>query len=89
MKIGYARVSTTDQNLDLQTDALLKVGLNRNIKRSANGKDQPVFKQRLSYSNVYISLVDAQKASLVLINRTSVIKRTGKIQGKFILLQNF
>ncbi len=26
MKIGYARVSTKDQNIDLQKDALLKVG---------------------------------------------------------------
>lgn len=41
MKIGYARVSTDDQNLDLQIDALLTAGCNeRSIYRdTASGKN--------------------------------------------------
>lgn len=41
MKIGYARVSTDDQNLDLQIDALLKAGCDeRSIYRdTASGKN--------------------------------------------------
>lgn len=39
MKIGYARVSSFDQNLDLQNDALEKVGCERVIVDKASGKD--------------------------------------------------
>lgn len=39
MKIGYARVSTFDQNLDLQKDALEQAGCERVIEDTASGKN--------------------------------------------------
>ena len=38
MRIGYARVSTQDQNLDLQQDAIAATGCEKVIVETASGK---------------------------------------------------
>ena len=50
MRIGYARVSTDDQTLDLQIDALQSVGCERIYREHASGKgfDRPELKQCLN-----------------------------------------
>ena len=50
MKYGYARVSTRDQNLDLQIDALTKAGCQKIIKEVAKGAktDRPKLNELLS-----------------------------------------
>lgn len=52
MKVGYARVSTDDQKLELQHDALSAHGCERIFeeKISAAGTDLPVRKQLLAYA---------------------------------------
>ena len=51
MKIGYARVSTQDQNLELQLDALEQDGCERiyQEKKSGKNKERPELEQMLAH----------------------------------------
>jgi hypothetical protein len=51
MLIGYARVSTDDQNLDLQKDALTRAGCERILEDRLSGArvDRPGLKAALDY----------------------------------------
>jgi DNA invertase Pin-like site-specific DNA recombinase len=51
MDIGYARVSTGEQTLDLQLDALAKAGCGKVYQESASGAkaDRPVLEEVLAY----------------------------------------
>ncbi|MFJ7859858.1 recombinase family protein [Peribacillus sp. NPDC097206] len=52
MKIGYARVSTLDQSLDLQLDALEKAGCEKIYQEKMSGMkdDRPQLKELLDYA---------------------------------------
>ncbi len=52
MKIGYARVSTVEQNNDLQIDALKKEGCDKIFEEKASGaqRDRPELKSALEYA---------------------------------------
>jgi DNA invertase Pin-like site-specific DNA recombinase len=51
MKIGYCRISTTDQNLDLQTQALKDAGCDKIFEEVASGAkdDRPKLKEAIDY----------------------------------------
>src|SRR3954452_24014631 len=52
MLVGYARVSTLDQNLDLQRDALRKAGCERIFEEKKSGKAgtrRPEFEDALAF----------------------------------------
>ena len=59
MLIGYARVSTQDQNLDLQRQALQDAGCERIFEETASGKsaDRPGLKQALEFARAGDTLV--------------------------------
>lgn len=58
-RIGYARVSTADQNLDLQRDALAAAGCSRTFADTASGKltERPELTKALDYLRAGDTLV--------------------------------
>ena len=59
MLIGYARVSTDDQNLDLQRDALTKAGCERTLEDHQSGAkaERPGLQEALDYARSGDTLV--------------------------------
>lgn len=59
MKIGYARVSTDEQNLDMQLDALTQAGCTQVFQEKESGgkDDRPVLKEALAFLRVGDTLV--------------------------------
>lgn len=76
--IGYARVSTEDQKLDLQTDALKKVGC-LNIyeeKKSGAAKNRPMLD---------LAIKDLRKGDTLVVWRIDRLARTGtELYGMYI-----
>lgn len=73
MKFGYARVSTQEQNLDLQIDALIKIGVpDKNIvldKVSGSSSSRPNFERLLDKlredDELYVWKLDRMARSLI------------------------
>ena len=59
MLIGYARVSTSDQNLDLQIDALKKAGCEKIFSETGSGakSDRPQLGEALAFARLKDTLV--------------------------------
>ena len=72
MKIlGYARVSTRDQNLEMQLDALNKFGCNEIYQEKMSGRlaDRPVFKEVTS---------KAEKGDMIVVWKVDRLGRSAK-----------
>lgn len=88
MLVGYARVSTMDQNPTLQTDALQAAGCERIFTEKASGshRDRPQLKAALGFLRRGDTLV-VWKLSRLARSLTKVIKTAADIDGRGIALK--
>ncbi len=88
MLIGYARVSTMDQNPALQMDALREAGCERIFTEKASGshRDRPKLKTTLEYLRKGDTLV-VWKLSRLARSLTQVIKTSAELEERGIALQ--
>jgi DNA invertase Pin-like site-specific DNA recombinase len=88
MFIGYARVSTMDQNPALQMDALRSAGCEKIFTEKASGshRDRPQLKAALDYLREGDTLV-VWKLSRLARSLTQVIKTVGNINERKIALK--
>lgn len=84
MKIGYARVSTTDQNLDMQIDLLKEKGCERIFTEKISGvaKKRPALEDMISFARqgdeIYVFKIDRLGRSLKhLVETVNTFKEKG------------
>ena len=90
MLIGYARVSTIDQNPALQMDALKTAGCDKVFTEKASGshRDRPQLKAALNYLREGDTLV-VWKLSRLARSLTQVIKTATDINDRGIALKGY
>jgi len=88
MLIGYARVSTIDQNTDLQIDALKQVGCEKIFIEKASGshKDRPELTSALEYMRNGDTLV-VWKLSRLARSLSQILKTTADLHNRNIGLK--
>lgn len=83
-KVGYARVSTVDQSLDIQIDKLRDIGCDKIFSDTASGSDtkRPGLKELMSYlrsgDNIVVTRVDRIARSVLDLQQlVSTLKTSG------------
>ena len=88
MLVGYARVSTLDQNLDMQTDALLEAGCQKIFVEKISGayQNRPQLTEALNYMRMGDTLV-VWKLSRLARSLTQIIQTVKILEEKQISLK--
>ena len=82
--VGYARVSTLDQDPTLQHDALTTAGCTKIFEDRASGAraDRPGLRKALDYAREGDELIDPGRNSRVRLQRVYLAKRCSRREGR-------